>query len=204
MRRVLSLWLPRFATDRIARNRPGSRDKPLALVAETHGRRVVAAVNAPAAAGLTPGMTLADARAVFPALETMASDPPRDTATLARLARWCGRYSPWIAVDRSFSPEAPDGTGSVWLDVTGSSHLIGGEDALAAGKWGKTYAATNVEEYWAEGVQSWFNANQYSNPPNGIHNHVSNRDALREYDPGLADIIVQVFRDDWTYICPLN
>ena len=132
MRRVLLLWLPRFATDRIVRNRPGSRDKPLALVVETHGRRVVAAVNALAAARLTSGMTLADARAVFPALETMASDPPRDAATLARLARWCERYSPWVAVDRSFAPEAPDGTGAVWLDVTGSSHLFGGEDALAS------------------------------------------------------------------------
>ncbi len=101
-------------------------------MAETHGRRVVAAVNAPAAARLTPGMTLADARAMFPALEAMPSDPPRDTVTLARLARWCGRYSPWIAVDRSFVPEAPDGTGAVWLDVTGTSHLFGGEDALAA------------------------------------------------------------------------
>ena len=97
------------------------------------GRRVVVAVNAQAtAARLTSGMTLADARAVFPALETMPSDPPRDAATLARLARWCERYSPWVAVDRSFAPEAPDGTGAVWLDVTGSSHLFGGEDELAA------------------------------------------------------------------------
>ena len=103
------------------------------MVAEARGRRLVAAVNAPgAAAGLAPGMTLADARAVFPALETVPSDAPSDSAALARLARWCGRYSPWTAVDRSFTPEAPDGTGAVWLDVPGSSHLLGGEDALAA------------------------------------------------------------------------
>ena len=88
MRRVISLWLPRFATDRIARNRPGSRDKPLAVVVEMRGRRLVAAVNGPGdAAGVTPGMTLADGRAVFPALETVPSDPPGDGATLARLAR---------------------------------------------------------------------------------------------------------------------
>ena len=108
------------------------------MVVEARGRRLVAAVNALAdAAGLTPGMTLADARAVFPALETVPSDPPGDAATLARIARWCGRYSPWTAVDGSFTPEAPAGsttygTGAAWLDVTGASHLFGGEDALAA------------------------------------------------------------------------
>ena len=108
------------------------------MVVEARGRRLVAAVNAlAAAAGLAPGMTLADAHAVFPALETVPSDPPGDAATLARLARWCGRYSPWTAVDGSFTPEAPAGsttygTGAVWLDVTGSSHLFGGEDALVA------------------------------------------------------------------------
>lgn len=78
------------------------------------------------------------------------------------------------------------------------------EDALAAGKWTETYATNNVEEYWAEGVQGWFNANLYSNPPNGIHNHVSTRDTLKEYDPGLADIIAQVHSEDWTYSCPTN
>lgn len=77
-------------------------------------------------------------------------------------------------------------------------------DALDAGRWTETYAGTNVAEYWAEGVQSWFNSNRYSDPPDGAHNHVSNRDALKEYDPGLADIIAQVFSDDWTYICPTN
>ena len=133
MRRVISLWLPRFTTDRIASSRPGARDSPLAVVLESRGRRLVVAVNAPAAgAGITPGMTVADARAVLPALTTVPADPPRDAAALARLARWCGRYSPWTAVDDSFTPEAPDGAGALWLDVTGASHLFGGEDALCA------------------------------------------------------------------------
>lgn len=80
------------------------------------------------------------------------------------------------------------------------SYVVG----LAAGRWAQTYAATNVEEYWAEGVQSWFDANAYANPPNGIHNQVSTRLALYEYDAELADIISQVFSDDWTYSCPSN
>ena len=100
---------------------------------EARGRRLVAAANAPAiAAGLVPGMTLADARAVAPALATVPADPAGEAAALARLARWCGRYSPWTGVDGSFTPETPDGTGAAWLDVTGSDHLFGGEEALVA------------------------------------------------------------------------
>ena len=31
--------------------------------------------------------------------------------------------------------------------------------AVAADLWAGTFAATNIHEYWAEGVQSYFNAN---------------------------------------------
>lgn len=65
--------------------------------------------------------------------------------------------------------------------------------ALAAGKWQDTYAASNVEEYWAEGVQDWFNCNAQSDPPNGIHNHVNTRAELMEYDMGLYNLIEQYF-----------
>lgn len=77
------------------------------------------AANAAAAeAGVHPEMALADARAVVPALVTLPADPAADAALLARLAAWCGRYTPWTA------PEGGDG---VWLDVTGCAHLFGGE-----------------------------------------------------------------------------
>jgi protein ImuB len=56
--------------------------------------------------------------------------------TLARLAQWCGRYSPWTAVDSGRddhgSPVAEDATGGagLWLDITGCAHLFGGERRL--------------------------------------------------------------------------
>ncbi len=65
--------------------------------------------------------------------------------------------------------------------------------ARAQGLWDKTYAASNVSEYWAEGVQSWFNANLEANPPNGIHNAVNTRAELVAYDPELARLIQRVF-----------
>ena len=48
------------------------------------------------------------------------------------------------------------------------------ETALAAGKYKNTYAATNIWEYWAEGVQNWFNVNAEVEHPDGKHNWVRN------------------------------
>ena len=58
------------------------------------------------------------------------------------------------------------------------------------GLWKSKYASTNHAEYFAEGVQSWFNNNR---PPDHDHNHVDTREELRAYDPGLAAICEEVF-----------
>lgn len=70
------------------------------------------------------------------------------------------------------------------------------------GLWRRTYAATNPSEYWAEGVQSYFNANRTASPPNGIHNGIGTRDALKAYDPKLFELIDGVFRTSWTWKGP--
>ncbi len=67
-------------------------------------------------------MALADARAIEPDITVLAADPAADQAALARLALWCGRYSPWTA---------PSGSDGIWLDLTGAAHLRGGEGDLA-------------------------------------------------------------------------
>ena len=131
MKRVISLWLPKFATDRLCRLRQDWLDSPLGLVHETGGRLVLHAVNHVAEqAGIRAGMTLADARAVLPDLKTSETDLPAETKALARLADWCGRYTPWTAPDEEGSGPAFAGGGSIWLDVTGCTHLFGGENAL--------------------------------------------------------------------------
>ena len=129
MRRVMYLWLPRWPIDRLRlSNRRNSgwpaEAIPFATVADAAGRRLLAAVNPAAiAAGLAPGMPLADALSFFPGLATVTAEPAKDAAALRRLAEWCGRYSPWTA---------PDGTDGVRIEITGSAHLWGGEAALAA------------------------------------------------------------------------
>jgi alpha-glucosidase len=67
------------------------------------------------------------------------------------------------------------------------------DKSLAAGKWKSTYAATNVEEFWAEAVQDWFNVNAEVPKPDGKHNHVNTRKELKEYDPELYSIIKEYF-----------
>jgi len=99
-------------------------EAPLATVIAAGGRRLLAAVNpAAAAAGLAPGMPLADALSFLPGLATAAAEPAADAAALTRLAEWCRRYSPWTA---------PDGADGVKIEITGCAHLWGGEAALAA------------------------------------------------------------------------
>lgn len=65
--------------------------------------------------------------------------------------------------------------------------------ATANGLWKNTYAATNVEEYFAEGVQDWFNVNAKVIPGDGIHNEISTRAELKKYDPTLYAIIKRYF-----------
>ncbi len=74
------------------------------------------------------------------------------------------------------------------------------EYAKAKKLWEKTYALTNESEYFAEGVQSYFDCNRSATPANGIHNDVCNRKRLKEYDAKLFAVIDRVFgRNQWRY-----
>ncbi|HEX9702105.1 MAG TPA: DNA polymerase Y family protein, partial [Rhodospirillales bacterium] len=86
------------------------------------GRRIAAADRTAADSGAVPGLPLADARALLPSLYTAEADPAGDRQALDGLAEWCGRYTPWTAMD-----ESGDG---IWLDVSGCAHLFDGERSL--------------------------------------------------------------------------
>jgi len=66
---------------------------------------------------------------------------------------------------------------------------------IASGRFDNTYAQTNIYEYWAEGVQDWFNVNAEVEKPDGKHNQVNTRVELQEYDPDLYHLIHQYFSD---------
>ena len=66
------------------------------------------------------------------------------------------------------------------------------QNATSRGLWAGKYAAVNHHEYFAEGVQSWFDNNREDDHD---HNHVNTREELLDYDPALADLCREVFRD---------
>lgn len=126
-RRFLSLHLPRFAVERrlvllARRGEPLPEGTPLALLRDGTRGPVVHATNLAAEeAGIARGARAVDARAICPSLRVEAADRPGDGAALGELALWCRRWCPWTAVD------GPDG---IMMDVSGSTHLRGGEAAL--------------------------------------------------------------------------
>ena len=124
MRRVISLWLPFWPTDRLRRRRYAALPADVALVTSGHdGRRMVIASVCRAARGLLlrVGMPLAHAQAMVPDLTVAPATPAEDARALDRLAAWCLRLSPMTAAD------PPDG---VWIDATGCAHLYGGEQPM--------------------------------------------------------------------------
>ncbi len=71
--------------------------------------------------GLVPGMPLATARAMLPALDVIDADPVADARALEAIADWCGCFTPLVALD---------GCDGLFLDITGCAHLFGGELAM--------------------------------------------------------------------------
>ena len=123
-RRILSLWFPRLAAERVQRLRADTLPVPLAVVGDRNGAQLLLSLSAEAsAAGLAQGQALRDATAICPGLLTVAEDPLNEARFLGVLRRWAGRLSPWVA------EEPPAG---LLVDLTGSAHLFGGEEAVLA------------------------------------------------------------------------
>jgi protein ImuB len=123
MRRVISVWFPNFPIERLQKTGavpPG--EAPIITSMHDGRRRVVAAAGTVAQAlGIHPGMAVAQAQALVPGLGMLEAEPDADAAALTKIAIWCLRYAPLVAVD------GPDG---IWIDATGCTHLAGGEDTL--------------------------------------------------------------------------
>jgi protein ImuB len=70
---------------------------------------------------LIPGMPLASARAMVREIDVVEAEPHADAELLADIADWCDRFTPFVAID---------GHDGLLLDVTGATHLFGGEEKM--------------------------------------------------------------------------
>jgi len=70
----------------------------------------------------------------------------------------------------------------------------------------RAYGMTSPGEFWAEGVQSWFNCNRRGGfeafDDNGRHVcSINTRADVKKHMPDLAKLLGEVFRgNDWTYV----
>lgn len=152
MKRIVSVCLPHWPIERLRRDthrsaiswddahetspmdRPPSQ--PFALVETGHrGVRISALDTTAQAAGIRPGDSLADARALLPSLATAPAMPSADRDGLRRLALWLGRYG---VARNAYGLGVESASGhtircyGLWVDCAGVDHLYGGEAALLA------------------------------------------------------------------------
>ncbi len=118
-KRFVSIWFRHLATDWFTHRQPPLKNLPFILRTPSHGRMIITATNLVAEQkGIHCNMVLADARAIQPDLEVQDDKPELREKLLRRIAEWCIRFSPVVAVD------LPD---SIFLDASGCTHLWGGD-----------------------------------------------------------------------------
>ena len=67
------------------------------------------------------------------------------------------------------------------------------ENAKAKGILANTYRETEVMEYFAEGVQDWFNVNAEMDHTDGKHNWCNTREEILDFDPELYNLLAEYF-----------
>ncbi|WP_417808144.1 Y-family DNA polymerase [Thioclava sp.] len=121
-KRIVSLWFPRLASDRVLGPHP--TDGPLVLtLSQNNANRIYCLNVAAQSRGLYRGMPFSDARAFCPDLSSRPAAPQADMQFLTVLRRWATRWCPWVGFE---------GRDGLVLDITGSAHLFGDEEAMIA------------------------------------------------------------------------
>ena len=118
-KRYVYIWFRYLATDRLAKMHAELRGAPFLVYASERGKMLVKALSLPLEReGFARGMAVADVRAIFPDVAVFPAEPEAEKELLHKLAEWCLRFTPVVAVDE------PDG---LILDSSGCTHLWGGE-----------------------------------------------------------------------------
>ena len=119
MKRFVAIWFPFLKTDWFSIRQPSLREVCFVLIAPDHGRMLITATNEKAIEqSIHEGMVAADAKAIHPSLTVIDDQPGLAERLLKRIAEWCIRFSPSVAID---------GNDGLFLDATGCTHLWGGD-----------------------------------------------------------------------------
>lgn len=112
----IGLHFPHLTLEALLRGHDSSRwrDRPWAVI---ENRSTLARNAAAEASGVTPGMSLAAARAIAPALRTVSRNRRAEQETLEGIAAWLGRFTPHVSL------EAPQ---QLAAEMAGSLRLFGG------------------------------------------------------------------------------
>jgi len=70
-------------------------------------------------------------------------------------------------------------------------------------RWKGSPAARNRAEYWAAGVEAYFDAAGEGFPPNGADRPITTRESLKAYDPDLFALVDETMayagHADWRF-----
>jgi protein ImuB len=124
------LHLPRWATDCLKRADPAlaASTHPLVLWEKQRGAmKLVALDERASSAGLFVGQNLTDARAIAPEIVAREIDRDYIARVFADFADWHTNASPMVSILTH-----AEAWGDLVLDITGVSHLFGGEDQMLA------------------------------------------------------------------------
>src|SRR5262245_18812762 len=105
MKRVMCVCFPQWPLQRLARDRPELRDKPVGLILASQKPQVVLCSAAAVRLGVRPGLPAAEARAMVAALHTEEEDAGEDRRALEHLALWLGRFSPVVGLEEGPAPQ---------------------------------------------------------------------------------------------------
>ena len=93
-KRFVSIWFKHLKTDAFSIRNPALRHRAFALALPDHGRMRITALNPMASrSGITIGMAVADARAIFPDIEVKDDVLGLSERLLHKLALWCIRFN---------------------------------------------------------------------------------------------------------------
>ncbi len=133
----MCVWCPLWPVQRLLSVQPRFKGCPLILLTESRRHLSVAAYSPEAVPyGVHVGMSLGEARSLWPIGSSRhlgrplqkpifrRTDPLADRTRLQALALHCQRYSPLVGLEDTVAPD------SLWLDISGSEALFGGEEGL--------------------------------------------------------------------------